>query len=61
MKYKIMIQLLLTCACIVEEEIEAVIFSPKIDSPRTCKKHGNVKIMKVGSPFRVEEKEPLDN
>lgn len=51
------VDLLLSCACIAYEEIEAAIFIPKVGEPRYCSKHKqNVTITRVGYPYRVEEK-----
>ena len=51
------VDLLLSCACIAYETIEAAIFIPKIGEARYCSKHKQaVSIIRVGYPYRVEYK-----
>ena len=56
------VDILLSCTCIVYEQIEGVIFTPRIGEARHCKKHNqNVTISRVGYPYYVEDsKEPVN-
>lgn len=56
MKYKILIQLLLSCTCILEEERDSLIDYPVLGEERTCQKHGKVTIMKMSNTFKVLDK-----
>ena len=51
------IDLLLSCKDILIEELEAAVFVPKLDEVRECHKHGTQKIIKVGNPYWVDDKE----
>lgn len=49
------IDLLLSCGCIVTESIETIVHIPRKDEKRTCRKHGEVTISKVGIPYKPQE------
>lgn len=49
------IDLLLSCRDIIVEPLEAAIFVPSVDEIRECKKHGYQRIIKVGTPYWVED------
>lgn len=55
------IDLLLSCRDIIVEPLEAAIFIPHVDEVRVCRKHGEQKIIKVGTPYWVndEDDEPI--
>ena len=49
------VDLLLSCACVIVEEIEAAIFTPLAGEIRHCRKHKTqATIKRVGYPYRVE-------
>jgi len=51
------IALLLKCRDFYVEPLEAAIFIPHIGETRICPKHGEQEVIKVDTPYWVEDKE----